>query len=150
MVRNHWRAPTAEFWPRRFCGADEPWYRFREGFKQDRQLENKRPLKLRRQRSRLVAFTLVELLVVIGIIALLAGILMPALNNSRRQANTLKCASQLRQVAAAALLYANDYRQVIPRDNFAGGHFFASNLLPYLNGPVVDRSRETDRAYLYE
>lgn len=96
------------------------------------------------------AFTLVELLVVIGIIALLVGILMPALNSARRQADTIKCAAQLRQLGTAALLYANEYKQVIPRDNFAGGHFFASNLLPYLDGPRIDRARQTDRAYLHE
>lgn len=95
------------------------------------------------------AFTLVELLVVIGIISLLISILLPAMNNARRQANTVKCASQMRQLGIAALLYANEYKQVIPRDNFAGGHFFASNLMPYLDGPHVDRARQTDRAYLH-
>ena len=88
-------------------------------------------------------FTLVELLVVIGIIALLVGILLPTLSRAREAANRVKCASQLRQIGQFAAMYAGTYRNYLPLgyisyDTYAPGN----SVLWYLqksnnvNGPV--------------
>lgn len=64
--------------------------------------------------SRLAAFTLVELLVVIGIIALLISMLLPALNKARQQANLIDCQSRLRQMGQALNVYVAENSGLIP------------------------------------
>ncbi len=69
---------------------------------------------LNRPSRRTHAFTLIELLVVIAIIALLIGILIPALGKARTTARTLKCLAQVREVGTSMNLYANDNKSSFP------------------------------------
>jgi prepilin-type N-terminal cleavage/methylation domain-containing protein len=71
------------------------------------------------RRRRRTAFTLVELLVVIGIIALLISILLPVLSKARESANRTKCLSNIRQIAMGFFSYCNDNKGAFPY--MAGG-----------------------------
>src|SRR3954447_24149377 len=76
--------------------------------------------RLSQPRQRHAGFTLVELLVVIGIIAVLIGVLLPALNKARQQANSVACQANLRQIGLGLHLYAGVNKGSLPVGVFDG------------------------------
>ena len=95
------------------------------------------------------AFTLIELLVVIAIIAILAALLMPALEGAREQARTAACLANMRQIALAIGMYANDNKDCIPTQHGLQGVFDVPASAWDMNGPMkCTRDYPTHPRYL--
>ncbi|MCK4624736.1 MAG: type II secretion system protein [Phycisphaerae bacterium] len=108
------------------------------------------------QRSEQRAFTLVELLVVVAIIALLVSILLPTLNRAKESARMVKCLANLHAIGTAANMYAAYNNDYVPRDAddlTPGYYYFGARFSPYLGGPEVPLEYDAptaDSAYMYD
>jgi prepilin-type processing-associated H-X9-DG protein len=91
------------------------------------------------------------LLVVIAVIAILAGVMLPALSRAKMQARATACMNALRQMSIATLLYAEDHEDALPRSQDTG-ESWVGRLQPYAGGTVLwrcARDPHPTRTYSY-
>lgn len=106
------------------------------------------------------AFTLVELLVVVAIIALLISILLPSLSRAKGIARMVKCSTNLHAIGRGAHMYSSENKGYVPRGmaygcnnpgsiNF-GYYQFGAKLAPYVGGPTIPFEYDEDMDYMYD
>ncbi|MBN2640154.1 MAG: prepilin-type N-terminal cleavage/methylation domain-containing protein [Victivallales bacterium] len=92
-------------------------------------------------------FTLVELLITIAIIAILASMLLPTINNARDKAKSISCLSNIRQHGIGIIGYAGDYNDYLPISNSPGGLPFGWK---HSIAPYVGITQESSNSHIWQ
>ncbi len=99
--------------------------------------------------GRLDRFTLIELLIVIAIIAILAALLLPALNRTRQMAYSVRCTTNFRQIYIAAVNYADTYQYLPGRSRALGPYhyMYSAGFLPIRKNGILSCSLYPEEIY---
>ncbi len=84
-------------------------------------------------------FSLIELLITIAVIAILAGMLLPALNSAREKAQTILCSSNFKQTGTGVMMYADDNEDQMPNAINSSYQHFTDAVMPYCKSRYVAR-----------
>lgn len=95
-------------------------------------------------------FTIIELIIIVSIIAILASMLLPALNKAREHAESISCANNLKQLGLAASLYFQDSRDIAPAPLSIDGVRWRTRFLPYLEGIPISTYLDMKFVFRYQ
>jgi prepilin-type N-terminal cleavage/methylation domain-containing protein len=98
-------------------------------------------------RRRRPAFTLIELLTVVAIIAMLTGLLLPAVQKTRESANRISCANNLKQIGLAFHTYYDFHGSLPPSNSGFQGASWCVLIMPYMEQDVLFKNWDLNKTY---